>query len=131
MKLTSKETEVDEILRNISHENVERVHNVLNALMTCAIMNYTEGEPMVIPLFGSFLVKYRGDNLTKDGREAEIEVFFDPSPAFKQNIGAYEDFKTSKIKDIRSIPIMKELEIFQTQSLKMTMNDTLEPCLDD
>ncbi len=131
MKLTPKELETVELLRNISHENQERIHNILKALMTIAIMNYTEGEPVVIPLFGSFLVRYKGDTLTNEGREAEVEVFFDPSPAFKQNIGAYEDFKSNKIKDLSLIPIIRELEIEQTQSLKMTLNDTLEPVTDD
>ena len=131
MKLTQKETEVINSIRNLSHENVERIHNIFNALMTQAVMNYTENEPMTIPGFGTFLVKYKGDKITNQGCEAIIEIFFDASPSFKENIGAYEDFKKSKNKDISLIPIIKQLEIEQAQSLRMTMNDMLEPMLDD
>ncbi len=131
MKLTQKEIEVINSIRNLSHENVERIHNIFNALMTQALMNYTENEPMVIPGFGTFLVKYKGDEISSQGREAKIEVFFDPSPTFKENIGAYEDFKSSKNKDISMIPIIKELEIEQSQSLRMTMNDLMDVAIDD
>jgi len=131
MKLTPKEIEVVNAIRNLSHENVERIYNVFNGLMTQALMNYTENEPMIIPGFGSFLVRYVGDEVSSKGREAKLEVFFDPSPAFKENIGAYEDFKNNKNTNISSIPIIKELEIEQAQALRMTMNDVLEPSLDD
>jgi hypothetical protein len=131
MKLTQKEQESIENIRNISHENVERIHSIFNALMTYSLMNYTENEPIVIPYFGSFLVKYRGDDITNDGREAKIEVYFDPSPSFKENIGAYEDFKSSKNKDITKIPIIRQLAVEQTRALKLTMNDMLEPIEDD
>lgn len=123
MKLTQKEIETINNIRNISHENIERIHNIFNALMTQALMNYTENEPMIIPGFGTFLVRYKGDDVSNQGKEAIIEVFFDPSPAFKENIGAYEDFKSSKIKNINEIPIIKELEIKQTQALKMVLSD--------
>jgi len=131
MKLTQKEIEVVNSIRNISHENIERIHNVFNGLMTQALMNYAENEPILIPGFGTFLVRYKGDSITAQGREANIEVFFDASPSFKENIGAYEDFKKSKNKDMSKIPIIRQLEIEQAQSLRMTMNDTLEPTLDD
>ncbi len=131
MKLTQKETEVVEILRNLSHENVDRIMNFLTALNTQALLNYADNEPITIPLFGTFYIRYKGDKITDSGREADLETFFDPSPYLKENIGSYEDFKKSKNKDVTTIPIMRHFENLNKQALKMTMNDVNIGCIDE
>lgn len=125
MTLTPQEKTMIELLRNISHENVERINNVLYALMVQGLMEYSEGKPMVIPYFGTFLIRFKGDKITSDGKkEAVLESFFDPAPYFKENIGAYEDFKKGISKDMSNIPCIKQLEISNAQCLKMALNES-------
>ncbi|HPC09955.1 MAG TPA: hypothetical protein PLN85_02635 [archaeon] len=131
MKLSSKEVEVINILRNLSHENIERIYNIFNALTMYSLMNYTENEPIVIPGFGSFLIKYKGDEVTNKGKEAKLEIIFIPSDFLKENIGFYEDFKNGKLNNITDIPIIKQLENEQIQALRSILNDTWENSFDD
>lgn len=123
MKLSNKEKEALETLRNITHEPIEKINNILLGLMTYSLLNYTDKEAVTIPYFGTFLIKYKGDKITDNGREAMLESFFDPSDYLKENIGAYEDYKKSSSKDITTIPIMKYLSSLNEQSLHMTLND--------
>lgn len=122
MKLTQKEKEIMELVRNISHQNIERINSILMALMTHALLSYTEGEPIVIPYFGTFLIRYKGDKNTPSGKEAVLECFFDPSPILKENIGSYEDLKSGNT-NISSIPIVKYLESINEQVLHETLNN--------
>jgi len=122
-RLTQKERETLECIRNITHESIEKINNILLGLMTQALLNYVDGEPMHIPYFGTFLVRCKGDEITDKGKEAVLETFFSPSPSFKENIGSYEDFKSSPSKDINQIPIIKYLNSMNEQSLRMTLND--------
>ena len=122
MKLSQKEKETLEIIRNLTHENIERINNTLLGLMIHSLLNYTNGESVTIPYFGSFLIRYKGDVLTDDGKEAVLETFFDPSPYFRENIGCYEDFKKAKNKDLSTIPIIHLFETLNEQSLNMTLN---------
>lgn len=123
MKLTPKEKEIMELIRNISHQNIERINSVLMALMTHALLSYTEGEPIVIPYFGTFLIRYKGDKNTSSGKEAILECYFDPSPTLKENIGSYEDLKSGSTIDISNIPIVKYLESINEQVLHETLNN--------
>ena len=124
MKLTVKEKEVLEIVRNITHENIEKINSILLGLMTYGLLNYTDKESIVIPYFGTFFIKYKGDQITPDGKEAVLESYFEPSPYLRENIGAYEDLKKNSFVDIETVPIFKHLFDLNERTLKMTLNDT-------
>jgi len=123
MKLTAKEKETLEIIRNITHEPIDRINNVLLGLMTHALLSYTEKESIVIPYFGSFFIRYLGDEVSPDGKEAILENFFEPSLYLKENIGSYEDFKKNSNGDIDTIPIFKHLASMNEQTLRVMLND--------
>lgn len=126
MKITPKEKEVMELLRNITHENIERINNILLGLMIYSLLNYADNEPITIPYFGTFLIRNKGDALTPEGKESLLETFFTPSDYLKENIGSYEDFKKSKSSDISLIPIMHYFENINERVLTTTLNDTFE-----
>ena len=94
--ISQREKEVIELLRNLSGESEERIQNILLALMSYALMQYAEGEEIVVPLFGDFKIIYRGDKIIENKREAQLDSFFSPSNILRKNIGQYEDFKNDK-----------------------------------
>lgn len=126
MKITQKEKEVLEIIRNLTHENTKRINNFFLGLMTYALLNYTDNEPITVPYFGTFMIKYKGDKITEEGKEAILEGYFVPSEYMKENIGAYEDYKRSSSKNISSIPIMKFFESMNERALHLALNDSIE-----
>jgi hypothetical protein len=107
MRLSSQEKSVNEILRNISGESIETVNNVLKALMYYTLMNYSEGENTLVPYFGRFSLKYKGDIIKNNHRVADIEANYFPSDEVKLNIGVLEDVK-SKGGDITEVPCIKD-----------------------
>ena len=108
MKLTQQDRAVEEILRNISGKTLEDIDDVLKALMIYALMQYSEGELVRFPYFGSFKMNYKGDKITDDGREAELDTMYFPSNDIKLNLGMLEDARNGKCK-ITDIPIIESL----------------------
>ncbi len=109
MKLSKKEQDVIEYLRNISDQNSERIHSILQALMKLALMEYAENHVLTIPYFGSLMIRNQGDVKTEKGMEADLQIFFSPSDFLKQNIGFYEDYKKG-LCGIMDIPVIKLLD---------------------
>lgn len=124
MKITQEEKNVLEILRNLSGENIDRITRVLQALMMYALMNYSEEEPIVVPLFGEFTLTYKGDKISFNGREALIDTTYNPSQELKYNIGIMEDLKKQGNTNISEIPIIKEITRNIENQLKCVMNET-------
>lgn len=111
MKLTSREKEIIEILRNISGETISKVDNVLKALAVYTILNHSENEVVTIPYFGTFKIKFIKDELNEDGKtfNTEVETFYSPSEDLKTNIGKLEDIKNNG-GDFTSLPIIQDLK---------------------
>lgn len=109
MKLSKTEQDVIEYLRNISDQNSERIHSILQALMKFALMEYAEGHTLTIPYFGTLMIRNLGDVKTEKGVEADLQIFFNPSDFLKQNIGFYEDYKKG-LCGIMDIPVFKLLD---------------------
>lgn len=122
MKLSQQEKSVNEILRNISGEPIETINNVLRALLYHTLMNYSEGEDILVPYFGRFALKYKGDIITKQGRIADLETSYIPSDEMKLNIGVLEDVKENG-GDITEVPCIKEIMRDIHLQLKCTVNE--------
>jgi hypothetical protein len=122
MKLTNEELNVIEVLRNLSGESTEKIHNILKSLMIYALMQYSEKEQTTIPYFGQFFIKYKKDIMTNEGLEACLDTFFVPSALLKQNIGEYEDFKNNKL-NINEVSIIKYFRQNIDRSLRNKLND--------
>ena len=122
MKLNQQEKSVNELLRNISGESIETINNVLKALLYLTIMNYSEGENILVPYFGRFSIKYKGDEITKFGRIAKLETAYFPSDEVKLNIGILEDIK-DKGGDITTVPCIKDIMREINMALKVAVNE--------
>lgn len=106
LEISQNEKRVIDILRNLSSESEERINNILIALMKYALIQYSHGEEITIPLFGDFIIKYKGDKIVDEHLEADLDCFFNPSNIVRKNIGQYEDVKKGKA-SILDIDIMK------------------------
>jgi hypothetical protein len=123
LDISYQEKEVIELLRNLSGENEERIHNILLSLMKYSLMQYGSGESITIPLFGTFKIKYLGEEIDKNTGEKNpnLECFFDPSLVLRKNIGQYEDFKKGDIQII-DIDIFKYHKINIERKLKQEID---------
>ena len=122
MLLQAGEKSVNEILRNISGEPIETINNVLKALMYYTLMNYSEGENTLVPYFGRFSLKYKGDTITEEGRKANIEAVFFPSEEIRLNIGMFEDIRAEG-GDITEVPCIKDFMREINLQLKCAVNE--------
>ena len=117
MKLDQQEQETIEILRNLSGESVERINNILLALMIYTFLNYSTGEDVLVPYFGKFLLKKESDTKATD-----VKGFFLPSDYVKQNIKMYEEMKKGNCA-IEDIPIFKYYKAENSKTLRAIIND--------
>ena len=108
MRISQREKEIVEELRNLSGGNIKSVENVLRSLMAYSVLQYANNELITIPRFGSFKISYKGDSITPKGRDAELETLYIPSQEVKTNIGVYGDIMT-KGGDISELPIIQEM----------------------
>lgn len=119
MKISSIEKNVMENLRNISGENIERINNIFKALMMYSLMQYSEGEAITIPYFGTFKIEYKGDLVEEGLRYSDLDTKYFPSSEMRINIGYMEDIKrTGNTEEIVNIPIIKEIAKNLEGSLK-------------
>lgn len=109
MNTNEKDQEVLEELRIISGLNMEQVTEVLQAFSILVAMNYGEKEKIHIPFFGNFYLKYDGDEVTEEGREAKVTGFFSPHEFLKKVIGQIEDSKNGE-DSFSNNPLIEELK---------------------
>lgn len=114
MKLNADEKITIELIRNLSKQNTSDINDYFKGLLLCTLMNYAENEPTVIPYFGTLNIKYNGDKNTQEGRIADLDVEFIPSPSLVRNVGQLIDAKNpnceTKITDVDCIKeIMNEI----------------------
>ena len=85
--------QVDSVFRNLSH-------------MLC-MGNYYNGEEITIPYFGTFKLKFDGDD---EDRKAQVTGFFSLSESIKRNVGIIEDFKeTGDEKNLLDLDSYKDI----------------------
>lgn len=110
MKLNANEKMTIEMIRNLSKQNTSDINDYFKGLVLCALMNYSENEPMVIPYFGTMNIKYLGDETKAEGRVAKLDVEFVPSSYLTRNIGQLEDMKNPNCETtITQVDCIKEI----------------------
>ena len=97
MKFTKEEKDIIHRVHLLSGRSYEEVNEIFESLCLCATLAFLEKEPIDIPLFGRMEVFYKGDKLTERGREAQLDIKVEPSPALKRIIGQIEDETESDI----------------------------------
>ena len=97
MNFTKEEKDIIHRVHLLSGRSYDEVNDIFESLCLCATRAFLEKEPIDIPLFGRMEVSYKGDKLTEKGREAQLDIKVEPSPALKRVIGQIEDEVESDI----------------------------------
>lgn len=105
-------------LTGLKEGEISSVFKALSYMM--AIGNYYNDETITIPYFGTFKLKFDGDDIDKEGnRVAKVTGFFSLADEIKRNVGIVEDFK--KTQDANLLTELDSYKIIKTdirQSLK-------------
>lgn len=102
-------------LTGLSENNLVSVFKHL-AFM-CSISSYYNEEEVVIPYFGTFNLKFEGDD---DERNAKVSGKVALHKDFKKNVGIIEDFKRTGNEDLLlTLDSFDMLEKDVKQSLKL------------
>lgn len=80
------------LLTGISAEIIEKV---FLGFQTQFVFKHTTNKSIKIPYIGSFLVRYKYDETTEEGKEAQVDAFFSPHPQVKRLIGQLNDIEKS------------------------------------
>lgn len=112
MRFTKEEKDIIHRVHLLSGKPYDEVNEIFEALCLCAVLAFLEKEPIDIPLFGKMNVTYTGEELTEKGKEAQVKIDVDPSPALKRVIGQIEDEVESDIEKSLQVKIKKILKSF-------------------
>jgi nucleoid DNA-binding protein len=94
--------------------NEDDIESVFEAFLTQFVIKYSNNKRIHIPYIGNFLVKYRQDEETPKGREAQIDAFYAAHDEVKRLVG--------QLKDIEKTGNYTELDVF-TNLKKIVKND--------
>ena len=96
MITTSDDEKTITELSLISGISTDIIEKIFDAFLIQFVINYKNNKSINIPSIGSFLVKYREDIITQDGKEAQVDAFYAPHPQIKRLIGQLKDSESSK-----------------------------------
>lgn len=105
------------LLSGISEIKIQEMFESFLILFT---LDYSSRKPIRIPLIGDFLVRYKGDQITDEGREATVDAFFSASDEVKRIIGQLVDIKETC--DYSNLDIFKILKRNINNDFKLNMN---------
>jgi len=98
----------------ISGVSKEEIEKVFIALQPHFAFKYCSNKAIHIPYVGNFLIRYRAEEITDEGKEAQVDAFFAPHPQVKRIVG--------QLKDIEKTGNFTELDVF-TQLKKQIKQD--------
>lgn len=99
-KFSKQEKDVFNQIHLLSGRNYEEVQAVYEGFLYSIILAYIEKEPIHFPLFGEIEIQFLRDTLVKEGKEAELEISFQPSKFLKRVIGQIEDKEESDVEKL-------------------------------
>jgi hypothetical protein len=89
---------------------VEAVESLFAAFQIQFAINYNKNKSIKIPFVGSFLVRYRGESITDEGKEAQLDSFFAPHPQLVRLVGQLHDIEASgNFKELDVLSICKKI----------------------
>lgn len=118
------ETEDEKTIQGISlisGISTDVIEKVFASFQTQFVLNYKKNKSIRIPYIGSFLVKFRKDEITSDGKEAQVDAFYAPHPQVKRLVGQLEDAEISK--DYTKLDVFTFLKKIIKRDLKTIITD--------
>lgn len=94
----------------ISGVDTDTIEKIFAAFQVQFMFQYKNNKPVQIPKIGSFLVRYREDIITPEGKEAQVDAFYAPHPQIKRLIGQLKDAEQTKtFNKIDTISFLKKI----------------------
>lgn len=91
MRFSRQEKDALHKIHLLSGRSYEEVRDVYEGFLYSVVLSYLEKELVYFPLFGEIDIRFIKDKMTKQGREAELEISIQPSLMLKRIIGQIED----------------------------------------
>jgi hypothetical protein len=114
IKFSKSEKESINRLHLITGKPLHEVREFYEGLLIDFMISYMDKSPVKIPLFGEIIFKYLGDEVTKKGRRAKIDIDFIPDSFLLRTIGQIEDGDES------------DLEIHLREKIRKSITSSLE-----
>ncbi len=108
-KFSKEEKDVFHKIHLLSGRSYEEVREVYEGFLYSMALAYLEKEPIYFPFFGEVEIRFIKDNITEDGRKAELDVTFTPNDFLKRVIGQIEDKEESDVEKILKDKIHESL----------------------
>lgn len=112
MRFSKEEKDIIHRVHLLSGKPYNEVNDIFESLCLCAVIAFLEKEPIDIPLFGRMEVSYKGDRMTENGKEAQLEISVEPSKELKRVIGQIEDQTESDLEKSLQSKIRNILKSF-------------------
>ncbi|NTW90993.1 MAG: hypothetical protein HGA35_03550 [Erysipelotrichaceae bacterium] len=93
MQLSEEDKKAILQLSLISGINEQKIQEMFESFLILFTLDYSSRKSIRIPLVGNFLIKYRGEEITDEGREATVDAFYSPSDEVKRIIGQLVDIE--------------------------------------
>jgi len=71
------------------------IKSVFEAFLTQFVIKYSNNKRIHIPYIGNFLIRWREDKETSDGREAQIDAFYSAHDEVRRLVGQLKDIETT------------------------------------
>jgi hypothetical protein len=99
-----------EQLRLISGIDEDIIRRVFEAFILQFTFDFTNKKSIHIPFVGNFMVRYKGDKVDVDGKEAVLDAFYAPHDEIKRVVGQLVDAQTSEnYSEVDSFNILKKI----------------------
>ena len=112
MRFSKEEKDIIHRVHLLSGKPYNEVNDIFESLCLCAVIAFLEKEPIDIPLFGRMEVSYKGDRMTENGKEAQLEISVEPSKELKRVFGQIEDQTESDLEKSLQSKIRNILKSF-------------------
>lgn len=122
--MTNEDISVIKELRALTGLKEGQIVSVFEALSNMyGVGNYYNNERIHLPLFGTFKLKFEGDEIENGLRKAQVTGFFTLHDSIKKNVGIIEDYKKTG-----NEKLLLELDSFKNivKDTKLALKNTLE-----
>lgn len=109
LKFSKQEREALHRIHLLSGRSYEEVREVYEGFLYSIVLSYLEKEPICFPFFGDMEIRFLKDSITENGREAELDISFQPSKLLKRIIGQIEDREETDLEKILKAKIHESL----------------------
>jgi len=70
-----------------------KIQEMFESFLILFTLDYSSKKSIRIPLVGNFLIRYTGEDVSVEGREATVDAFYSPSSEVKRIIGQLVDIE--------------------------------------